>query len=242
METFEAARKEGKVRYIGFSAHSVETAVAAMGGHPFDTVLFPINWGTGVAGKLWSPGDPEGAGKGNWHVGHQEHGQDSLAGEQKRKYHPHSKCWYEPAEFPKEASLGLRWTLGHGITAAIPPGDEAYFRSAMDVAQRYSPLDSKEEQVLLNQASNVQPIYSSWKRCLIRARQMDLKPYMELAQKQSHLEHRLRELGSVLPLPIPGGIDSAYLDTRRIAFLGMTCLLCLPVLLRVRRERIFETH
>lgn len=33
---------------------------------------------------------------------------------------------------------------------------------------------------------------------------------MELAQKQSHLEHRLRELGSVL-VAYSGGIDSAYL-------------------------------
>jgi uncharacterized protein len=34
--------------------------------------------------------------------------------------------------------------------------------------------------------------------------------FMELAQKQSHLEHRLRELGSVL-VAYSGGIDSAYL-------------------------------
>jgi uncharacterized protein len=37
-----------------------------------------------------------------------------------------------------------------------------------------------------------------------------LKAAMELAQKQSHLEHRLRELGSVL-VAYSGGIDSAYL-------------------------------
>jgi len=30
METMEAAKKEGKIRYIGFSVHSAETAVAAM--------------------------------------------------------------------------------------------------------------------------------------------------------------------------------------------------------------------
>lgn len=45
---------------------------------------------------------------------------------------------------------------------------------------------------------------------MIRLAKMDLKPYMELAQKQSHLEHRLRELGSVL-VAYSGGIDSAYL-------------------------------
>src|SRR5216683_1966340 len=30
METMEAAKKEGKIRYIGFSVHSAETALAAM--------------------------------------------------------------------------------------------------------------------------------------------------------------------------------------------------------------------
>ena len=44
METMEAAKKEGKIRYIGFSVHSVETALAAMDRYNFDTILFPVNW------------------------------------------------------------------------------------------------------------------------------------------------------------------------------------------------------
>jgi predicted aldo/keto reductase-like oxidoreductase len=44
METFEAARKSGKLRFIGFSAHSVEVALAAMDRYHFDTILFPINF------------------------------------------------------------------------------------------------------------------------------------------------------------------------------------------------------
>src|SRR5580692_2607114 len=44
METMEAAKKEGKIRYIGFSVHSVETALAALDRYNFDTVLFPLNW------------------------------------------------------------------------------------------------------------------------------------------------------------------------------------------------------
>ena len=44
METMEAARKEGKIRYIGFSVHSAETALAAMDRYNFDTILFPLNW------------------------------------------------------------------------------------------------------------------------------------------------------------------------------------------------------
>ncbi|MGB8847933.1 MAG: aldo/keto reductase, partial [Terracidiphilus sp.] len=44
IETFEAAKREGKIRYIGFSVHSVETALAALDRYDFDTVLFPLNW------------------------------------------------------------------------------------------------------------------------------------------------------------------------------------------------------
>jgi aryl-alcohol dehydrogenase-like predicted oxidoreductase len=44
METMEAAKKEGKIRFIGFSVHSQETAVAALERYNFDTVLFPLNW------------------------------------------------------------------------------------------------------------------------------------------------------------------------------------------------------
>jgi aryl-alcohol dehydrogenase-like predicted oxidoreductase len=158
METFEAARKEGKVRYIGFSAHSVETAVAAMDRYPFDTVLFPINWVLASQANFGPQVIQKAQEKGIGMLAIKSMSKTVWPASEK-KDHPHSKCWYEPAEFPNEASLGLRWTLGHRITAAIPPGDEAYFRLAMDVAQQYRPLDSREEQVLLSHALGVQPIF-----------------------------------------------------------------------------------
>ena len=73
--------------------------------------------------------------------------------------HPEPKCWYQPAAFPDQASLGLRWTLGHPITAAVPPGDEKYFRLAMNVAQNYKPLEPHEEQTLMASATGVEPIF-----------------------------------------------------------------------------------
>jgi hypothetical protein len=76
-----------------------------------------------------------------------------------KENHPEPKCWYQPAAFPDEASLGLRWTLGHPITAALPPGDEKYFRLAMDVAQGYKPLEQHEEQALIARATGVEPIF-----------------------------------------------------------------------------------
>jgi len=158
METMEAAKKEGKIRFIGFSVHSVETALAAMDRYNFDTVLFPLNWLLATQANF----GPQilkraqekqmgilclkGMAKTVWPAG-------------EKKDHPQPKCWYKPAAFPDEASLGLRWTLGHPITAAMPPGDERYFRLAMDVAQNYKPLEAHEEQALLSGGVGVEPFF-----------------------------------------------------------------------------------
>ena len=135
METMEAAKKEGKIRYIGFSVHSQETAVAAMDRYPFDTVLFPVNFVLFSQAKF-GPQILEKAQE-------KKMGILALKGMAKttwpaaeKKNHPEPKCWYRPAAYPNEAALGLRWTLGHPITAALPPGEEKYFRLAMDVAFR----------------------------------------------------------------------------------------------------------
>jgi aryl-alcohol dehydrogenase-like predicted oxidoreductase len=158
METMEAAKKEGKIRYIGFSVHSAETALAAMDRYNFDTILFPLNWvlftQAGFGPQILKKAQEKqmgilalkGMAKTVWSADQKEN-------------HSQPKCWYQPAKFPDEASLGLRWTLGHSITAAIPPGDERYFRLAMDVAQNYKPLEPHEEQALLAGGQGVEPIF-----------------------------------------------------------------------------------
>jgi aryl-alcohol dehydrogenase-like predicted oxidoreductase len=158
IETMEAAKQEGKIRFIGFSVHSVETALAAMDRYNFDTILFPVNW------VLFS--------QANFGPQILKRAQEKRMGilalkgmaktvwpADQHKNHPQPKCWYQPAGFPDEASLGLRWTLGHPITAAIPPGDERYFRLAMDVAQNYKPLEAVEEKALLGGGRVLEPIF-----------------------------------------------------------------------------------
>lgn len=157
IETMEAARKEGKIRYIGFSVHSAETALAAMDRYNFDTILFPVNFvlftQAGFGPQILKRAQEKNMGilalkgmaKTVWPAG--------------ERTHPQPKCWYQPASYPDEASMGLRWTLGHPITAAIPPGDERYFRLAMDVAQNYKPLEPHEEQALLAGAHGAEPIF-----------------------------------------------------------------------------------
>src|SRR6266540_2328996 len=100
MEAFEAARKAGKVRFLGFSAHSVEAALALMDGFAFDTILFPVNYGTWHAGgfgpQVLARAQEKKMGilalkalaKGPW-----------PEGAEKR----YPKCWYEPFDQPAEA-------------------------------------------------------------------------------------------------------------------------------------------
>ena len=158
METMEAAKKEGKIRYIGFSVHSAETAVAAMERYPFDTILFPVNFVLFTQANF-GPQILKKAQEKQMGILALKGMAKTVWAADRKQNHPEPKCWYQPAAFPQEASLGLRWTLSHPIAAAIPPGDERYFRLAMDVAQNYKPLDSGEEQALLSGAHGVEPIF-----------------------------------------------------------------------------------
>ena len=142
METFIEAKKEGKIRFIGFSAHSVEAAVALMERFDFDTILFPFNYATWHAGNFGSQvlamAKEKNMGilalkamaKGPW-----------QQGADRSKY---PKCWYEPFENEEDILMGLRFTLSHPITSAVPPGEEKLFRMALSLSERLSPLDKKE--------------------------------------------------------------------------------------------------
>jgi aryl-alcohol dehydrogenase-like predicted oxidoreductase len=158
METMEAAKKEGKIRFIGFSVHSAETAVAAMERYNFDTILFPVNWVLFTQANFGPQILKKAQEKQMGILALKSMAKTVWAADQKEN-HPEPKCWYQPAAFPDEASLGLRWTLGHPITAAVPPGDEKYFRLAMDVAQNYKPLEAHEEQALLSGGHGAEPIF-----------------------------------------------------------------------------------
>jgi aryl-alcohol dehydrogenase-like predicted oxidoreductase len=145
MEAFEAARRAGKVRFFGFSAHSVEAATALMDGYDFDALLFPFNYATWHAGsfgpQVLAKAKEKGMGilclkamaKGPW-----------PEGAEKR----YAKCWYEPLDTPEEASLGLRFTLSHPVTALIPPGDETLFALALKLAAAFSPLSGAEVEAM----------------------------------------------------------------------------------------------
>jgi len=141
MEAFVAARQAGKVRFLGFSAHSVEAALALLERFRFRLDPVPIqrghlarrNFGPQVLAKA----KEQGVGI----LALKAIGERSVAGGR----HPRlPKCWYEPLSEPAEARLGLRFTLSHPITAAVPPGDENLFRLALNLAKDLPPLSDAE--------------------------------------------------------------------------------------------------
>ena len=52
METILKAKQDGKIRYIGFSAHSEEAAHAAMDRFDFDSILFPLSFPLWIKAKF----------------------------------------------------------------------------------------------------------------------------------------------------------------------------------------------
>jgi aryl-alcohol dehydrogenase-like predicted oxidoreductase len=155
LEAFLQARRRGMIRYIGFSAHSVEAALGMLDRFQFDSVLFPVNFicyargnfGPQVIAKATEMGVARLAIKamahGPWRKG------------EKKKY---PNCWYRPIEDPGMARQALRFTLSEGVTAAIPPGDERLFRMALDLAHDLAPLETDEREKLLASTRGLRPL------------------------------------------------------------------------------------
>lgn len=157
IETFQEARKEGKVRFIGFSAHSVEAATALINGFDFDTIMFPFNMFTWYSGNF---------------------GPQVLALAQEKKmgiialksmakgpwprdvaHSKYQKCWYEPLTEEEDILTGLRFTLSHPIAAAIPPGEPELFKIALNLRDRIKPLKNEEIEIIREKAVKGNPIF-----------------------------------------------------------------------------------
>lgn len=157
METFLEAREEGKIRHIGFSAHSVEAAMLLMDRFDFDSIMFPVSassWHAGNFGPqvLQRAREKEmgiialkAMAKGPWPEG-------------TKKRIP--KCWYQPMTDPAEALAGLRFTLSHPVALAMPPGNEDLFKMALKIMPEFHPLNPDELAEIKGTAAGQRPLFS----------------------------------------------------------------------------------
>ena len=157
-EAFLEAREQGLIRYIGFSAHSVEAAMAAMDRFEFDTTLFPVNYslyfredfGPQVVAKAQEKGIGilalKAMAKGRW-----------MEGDDRSAF---PNCWYRPLADPKEAAMALRFTLSQPVTANVPPGDVGLFRLSMDIASDFRKITPDEVAALKKIAWDQEPLFT----------------------------------------------------------------------------------
>lgn len=160
MEVFLRAKKQGKVRYLGFSAHTEKAALLAMENYDFDTILFPLNYVTWHQGNF-GPQVVEKAKETNKGIlalkslahTRRVQGDTSL----------YKKAWYHPVAIDNDKllSLALRWTLSLGTTAAIPPGEAIYFPKVLDIAQQNITITPEETKELVNLSKGVEPIFKT---------------------------------------------------------------------------------
>jgi predicted aldo/keto reductase-like oxidoreductase len=157
MEVLLEAKRSGQVRFLGFSAHTEEAALAALDRYDFDSVLFPVNWASWLGGfgpKIMAAAERHGAAR----LALKALARREWAAKDPAKA-TWTKCWYEPITDRRLAELALRFTLSLPVTAAIPPGEETLFRLALDIATDYRPISDEEAGELQTLAESVSPLF-----------------------------------------------------------------------------------
>jgi predicted aldo/keto reductase-like oxidoreductase len=152
IETLLKAKEEGKVKYLGFSAHTTKGALEAMKGFRFDTVMFPINFveifKMGFGEPVLKLARKQGAvvlaikplSKGPWPEG----------ANRTRKW------WYRATETQEEVDLAMRFTLSQRpVVAGIPPSFLDLLDKAIEAGRTYHPITKTETAGLSRQSTRV---------------------------------------------------------------------------------------
>jgi len=158
MQVLLEAKKQGRIRYLGFSAHSEQAALTAMDRYDFDSVLLPINFATVYKGDFGPRVIAAAKSKGMAilalkSLARQQWPEDDSS----QKQYP--KCWYQPLTEREDARLALYFTLSQPITAAIPPGEESLFRMALDLAMNFKPISRQDLEKVKQMAEPLNPIF-----------------------------------------------------------------------------------
>lgn len=158
LAAFVEARSAGLTRFIGFSSHSEEAALAMMAEFDFDTMMFPFNryaWHLGGFGAAAL-------------AGARERGLGILAlkalarrAAKKGEEKPWSKAWYIPVENYEEALLAMRFTLSLPVTAAVSPGHERLFQWACEAAEALRISASGEAQAAPELRNGEEPVFGA---------------------------------------------------------------------------------
>lgn len=151
MEAILKAREQGKIKWIGFSAHTTKGALEAMKGFKFDTVMFPINFVEYYTRNF---------GKEVLALAH-EQGAAVLAikplswGTWPKDTKKTREWWYRSVEELKDIELAMRFSLSQpGVVAGIPPSFLDLLDRTIEAAKAFKPLDEAAIEQLKQMAAN----------------------------------------------------------------------------------------
>ena len=161
LEAIIDARDEGLTKYIGITGHGVEAPAVfleALRRFDFDTVLFPINFvqytnreyrrnaeellrqcrqrdvGTMIIKAL---------AKGPW-------------GDKPKVY----DSWYEPFDDPVMIQTAVNFALSQDVTGLCTSADVNILPMFLEACQRFTPLETTEQEELITQAGQYEPLFT----------------------------------------------------------------------------------
>ena len=161
MELALKAKQEGKIKFIGFSAHTTKSALQAMKAFKFDTVMFPINFVEyylrDFGKEVLALAAERGAGVisikpiswGSW----------PKEGRRTRQW------WYKSVEEPRQIELAMRFVLSQqGVATALPTSFLDLLDKTIAAAKVFKPLDSEAETELKQMAANRESLFLAEER------------------------------------------------------------------------------
>lgn len=156
METILKAKEQGKLRWIGFSAHTTKAALEALRTFPFDTVMFPINfvefYNRGFGREVLALAAERQAAV--LAIKPMSYGAWPAGMERTRQW------WYRSVESPEDVELALRFALSQpGVVTAFPPAFLDLLDRALEAAHHLRPLDDLAESRLKSMAADCGSIF-----------------------------------------------------------------------------------
>ncbi len=157
IEAILEARDQGLVHHIGITGHNPPTQNEALQRFDFDTVMFPLNRVHAAHWTDWNDWRPLLKTARQKDVGVmaiKSVAKSAREGPNEKGYN----TWYEPFDEAEEIEKSLRYTLSQDITAAILPGELRLWPMVIDAANRFSPLNEKEQQEVISESAQYQPL------------------------------------------------------------------------------------
>lgn len=156
METFQEAKKEGKIRHIGFSAHTTKGALLMMEAFKFDTVMFPISYvdyfNMGFGKPVLELADKQGAAVLAIKI--------MSGGVWKKDEQRYRQWWYRTLETQEDIDRAFRFTLSlKPIVMGIAPSFTELADKSYLAGHHYQPANDGDVAKLRQMAEGIKPLF-----------------------------------------------------------------------------------